>query len=222
MSAVTATAAFGAAFVVTHLALSHPLRRPLSKAFGAAGFQALYSVIALALFGGMIWARRGAGSEPWLWQPRPPAWIVAALLTWLATILFVGSFRRNPAMVTFGPGRDVVIGNPTGVFLITRHPMMWGFALWAVAHMLVHPKPSALAISATVLVLALAGSAGQDVKKRQHLGEAWSEWVSQTSFVPFGRGLAWPGAFAFVGGTLLFLAATWLHPYAVGIWRWFA
>lgn len=220
MSAVAATAGFGAAFIATHLALSHPLRQPLARALGGAGFQALYSIIALALFGGMIWARKGAGSEAWLWQPGELAAIAATLLTWLASILLVGSFRRNPAMVTFGPGKDVRIGEPAGVFRITRHPMMWGFALWAVAHILVHPEPSALVIAVTVLVMALVGSAGQDVKKRRHLGEAWSDWVARTSFVPFGQGLALPGGLALIGGTIFFLIATWAHPQAVGPWRW--
>lgn len=222
MNALAATAAFGAAFIATHLLLSHPLRQPLSRTLGAAGFQGFYSLVAIVLFGGMIWARKGAGPEEWLWQPSGAAATIAALLTWLAAILFVGSFRRNPAMVTFGPGKDVKIGTPGGVFRITRHPMMWGFALWAMAHIIVHAEPSALVIAGTILIMALAGSAGQDVKKRRHLGEAWAEWVRQTSFLPFGRGLAWPGAFATVGGTLLFLGATWAHPYPVGIWRWFA
>ncbi|WP_300974292.1 NnrU family protein [Sphingomonas sp. LHG3406-1] len=116
MSAVGVVAGFGAAFIATHLLMSHPLRQPLSKRLGGAGFQALYSVIALALFGGMIWARKGAGTEAWLWQPSPPMWIAAALLTWFASVLLVGSFRRNPAMVTFGPGSEVRIGQPEGFF----------------------------------------------------------------------------------------------------------
>lgn len=218
MSAVAATAAFGAAFVATHLLLSHALRQPLAKALGGKAFQGVYSLVALATFGGMIWARSNAGSEGWLWQPPAFAWPLAALLTWFASMLLVGSFRRNPAMVTFGPGSEVVIGDPAGVMRITRHPMMWSFALWALSHMLVHPEPSALVVAATVLVMALVGAAGQDVKKRRHLGEAWAEWVRKTSYLPFGRGLAPPGWFAFIGGTLLFLLATWLHPLPVGVW----
>ena len=212
------TAAFGAAFVATHLAMSHPLRQPLARRLGGAGFQALYSLVAIALFGGMIWARKGAGPEPWLWSPAPSTAVIAAVLTLFASMLLVGSVRRNPAMVTLGPGKDVVIGEPVGVFRITRHPMMWSFALWAIAHILVHSEPSALVVALTVLVMALAGSAGQDVKKRRHLGEAWSKWVERTSFFPFGRGLALPGTFASIGGTLLWLGATWAHPIAVGLW----
>ena len=218
MNAAAATAAFGAAFVATHLLMSHPLRQPLARRLGGKGFQGLYSLVALATFGGMIWARSNSGPEDWLWQPPAWGWPVAALLTWFASILLAGSFLRNPSMVTFGPGSEVVIGEPAGVMRITRHPMMWSFALWAIAHMLVQPEPTALIVAGTVLVMALVGSAGQDVKKRRHLGAAWAEWVAKTSFVPFGKGIALPGWLAFLGGTGIFLLATWLHPLPVGVW----
>jgi uncharacterized membrane protein len=218
VNAAALTAAFGAAFIATHLLLSHPLRQPFAKRLGGKAFQGLYSLIALVTFGGMIWARKDAGPEDWLWQPPAFAWPLTALLTWAAGILLAGSFVRNPAMVTFGPGSEVQIGEPAGVMRITRHPMMWSFALWAVSHMLVHPEPSALVVAATMLIMALVGSAGQDVKKRGHLGQAWAEWVAKTSYVPFGRGFALPGWPAFLGGTLIFLLATWMHPLPVGVW----
>jgi uncharacterized membrane protein len=97
------------------------------------------------------------------------------------------------------------------VFAITRHPMMWGFALWAIVHAIVLSTFASLTISATILFLALVGAAGQDRKKARLIGEPWRDWMRRTSFVPFGRGFASPGAFALVGGTLLWLAATWAH-----------
>jgi uncharacterized membrane protein len=96
--------------------------------------------------------------------------------------------------------------------------MMWSFALWALVHLLVHPEPSAIAVALAILVLALVGAAAQDAKKRRQMGECWAEWERQTSFIPFLRGFTLPGWFAFVGGTAIFLAATWLHPLRVGVW----
>ena len=40
--------------------------------------------------------------------------------------------------------------------------------------------------------------------------------------IPFTRGFAYPGTFALLVGTLLYLGITWLHPVRVGVWRWIA
>lgn len=219
MSGTGAVAFFAAAFVLTHLLMSHPLRAPLAARLGPRGFSAAYSAVALATFVPMVLARRNSGPEAPLWSLGEWAWLLAALLMWLGSILFVGSFRRNPAMLQMGR-EPIRIGEPGGVFRITRHPMMWGFGMWAIAHLLVHSEPSAVTVAVAILVLAIAGSLGQDRKKERQLGPEWVTWQSHTSFLPFGRGVRWPGAFAVVGGTVLFLAATWLHPYPVGLWRW--
>ena len=221
MSGTGAVALFAAAFVATHLIMSHPLRAPLVARLGERGFSAAYSAVSFATFIPMVLARRNSGPEPSLWPVPDWAWLVATLLMWFASILLTGSFVRNPATASMA-GAQVRIGEPHGVFQITRHPMMWAFALWALTHMLVHPEPSALIIAAAILVLALAGAAGQDRKKEHQLGEAWSAWERRTSFVPFGRGLASPGLFALLAGTVLFVALTWLHPFPIGVWRWLA
>ena len=82
--------------------------------------------------------------------------------------------------------------------------------------------PKALVFDGAIVLLALAGAAGQDSKKARQLGEDWHDWTAQTAFVPFTRGIGNPGAVALIGGTILFFAATWLHPYHVGFWRWIA
>ena len=205
------------AFVGLHFLLSHPLRDASVRKLGERGFQGVYSVIALLTFGLMIYFYGRIGREPPLWTLPDWAWAVAALVMWLGAIMFAGSFLGNPAL----PGARLERGRaPGGVFAITRHPMMWGFASWAVVHLAVIGTPTALVFDGAILFLAIAGSVGQDAKKAKLMGERFHEWTAQTAFVPFGRGVAWPGTMALVGGTLLFLLATWLHPLPVGIWRW--
>jgi uncharacterized membrane protein len=204
------------AFIGTHFLLSHPLRGPLVRSMGERSFQGLYSLIALILFGAMIYFYRMIGREPPLWDAGQAGWIAGTVLMWLGSILFVGSFIGNPSLV----GARGPTGGPRGVLAITRHPMMWGFAIWAAVHLTVIAMPKALVFDGAIIVLALAGAAGQDRKKADLMGEAWHEWTAQTAFVPFTRGLAYPGTVALVGGSLLFLIATWAHPVPAGIWRW--
>ena len=204
------------AFVGTHFLLSHPLRAPLVRLAGEGVFRGLYSLVALSTLGLMIYFYGAIGREPPLWAAGDAIWLAASVLMWLGSILFVGSFVRNPAL----PGARMPKGPTSGVFRITRHPMMWGFALWAAVHLAVLATPKALVLDGAIILLALLGAAGQDRKKSQLMGERWHEWVAQTAFVPFSRGVANPGLVALLGGTLLFFVATWAHPVPAGFWRW--
>ena len=204
------------AFVVTHFLLSHPLRAPLIGAVGEGLFRGIYSLVALLTFGAAIYFYVRIGREPQLWVAGDALWLLASLLMWIGSILFVGSFIRNPALV----GAGGPSGGPTGVMRITRHPMMWGFALWAIVHLIVVGTAKAMVLDGAILILALAGAAAQDSKKAGLMGERWHEWRAQTAFVPFARGVAYPGIVATIGGTVLFFFATWEHPAPAGFWRW--
>jgi uncharacterized membrane protein len=204
------------AFVGTHFLLSHPLRRPLVGAVGEGPFRGIYALVALITFGLMIYFYHVIGREPPQWDAGEAGWIVGTALMWLASILFVGSFIRNPAF----PGAPGPVGGPSGVFRITRHPMMWSFAIWAAVHLMILGQPKSFVFDGAIILLALGGAAGQDAKKGRAMGDAWHEWTAQTAFVPFTRGLAYPGTVALVGGTIFFLLITWVHPVPAGIWHW--
>lgn len=218
-------------FVGSHLVLSHPLRAPLADRMGDRPFQIVYSIVAIATFILLVQAWRGMPPEPPLWAVGDGLWMLASLIVLFASVLFMGSLIGNPAL----PAPNAAFAAqaaPRGVYAITRHPMMWGFALWAIAHVMVMPTPAQIILSATILFLALAGSAGQDAKKARLMGDSWRHWAARTSFVPFARQITgatpWgdtiPRPHALFGGIVLWVAATWAHGalgYMVaGIWRW--
>ena len=218
-------------FVGTHLVLSHPLREPLAGRMGERPFQAIYSLVAIATLVLVVQAYRGMPPEQPLWAVGDALWALASAIVLLASILFMGSLVGNPALPA--PGAAFTAQKaPRGVFAITRHPMMWGFALWAFAHALVVPTPGQIVLSATIAFLALVGSAGQDVKKAKQMGDAWRHWTARTSYVPFARQIGgaapWgdtiPRGHALLGGIVVWLAATWAHGalgyMAAGLWRW--
>jgi uncharacterized membrane protein len=101
--------------------------------------------------------------------------------------------------------------------------MNWAIILWALVHLSLWWSPRNIIVAAGMLILALAGSVGQDRKKRAVIGRAWQDWEARTSFLPFaalftGR-VAWrnaaPGWIALGGGGALWLAAIWLHQPSV-------
>jgi uncharacterized membrane protein len=205
------------AFVGTHLAMSHPLRTRLVQNLGERGFLLAYSTVSFVTFGWMIVAYMGVNSSAPLWVAPDWWWTVASLIMLAASILLIGSLGRNPAFPHPG-AQPQKIPPPTGVFAITRHPMNWSFMLWALVHISLWGSWRNLIVAAGIFILALAGSVGQDRKKRSSIGPAWLDWEARTSFVPFGALLTgrvrWAAArswIAIAGGFVLWLAITAFH-----------
>jgi uncharacterized membrane protein len=207
-----------AAFVGTHLALSHPLRIRMVGAMGEQGFTILYSLIAAFTLGWIILAWRSVNADVPSWIAPPWAWWAGAAVMLLASILLAGSLFGNPAFPN--PGRQMHAPKEAkGVFAITRHPMNWSFMLWALVHLSLWGSTQNLIVAGGILILAVGGSIGQERKKRALIGPPWREWESRTSFVPFGALLggrakwrnASPGWKALAGGLLFWLAVTWYH-----------
>lgn len=214
--------AANAAFVGSHFAMSHPLRPAMTKALGAAGFQIVYSIVSFATLGWVYFAFKAA----------PPAdlagsgeigWILATLLTLPAMILFAGSLMGNPALPT-PMAQQQALAEPKGVFTITRHPMMWGFSLWALSHMALFWSTRTMITAFAMGFLALVGAHMQDRKKRELMGEAWAQWESRTSYWPKLSGFASAGVLPWALGLGLFAGLSWLHlpmgGIPAGIWRW--
>jgi len=213
------------AFVGSHFALSHPLRAPIVRALGEAGFAILYAVVAVATLGWLALAYRSAPLTLPLWPVGDGLWALATLVMLLAAILLMGSLVRNPAF----PGGGTV-ETERGVFAITRHPMMWSIALWGACHIAVFPVAKNIVVCLAMIVLALVGSALQDFKKARARPDFWPAWETKTSYLPFAAvltGRARLGGFGLhtiLGGLVVWLAATWAHipltGWPAGIWRW--
>lgn len=211
------------AFVGTHFALSHPLRAPLVRTLGASGFLVVYSLVAFATFGWMMFAFRAAPAADMRGRSGEIGWAIATVLTLPALLLFLGSLRGNPALPA--PGADKLAAQePRGVFRVTRHPMMWGFALWAIGHLAIDWSWRTTIVAIAILVLALVGAHLQDRKKEALMGAAWIEWEAKTSYWPRLTALPSAGTVLWLVATVLWLAITWAHIGAAGvpagIWRW--
>lgn len=229
MEGLGPVAAAAAAFMGTHFLLSHPLRKPIVDAVGSTAFLGIYSAVAAATLGWLVLAYLAAPAGAPLWPVGDGLWAVATAVMLLASILLMGSLVRNPALPNPGSPTPVP-AVARGVFAVTRHPMMWSFALWGMCHIAVYPAAANIIVAAAIIILALVGAALQDRKKEALQPDTWPEWEKKTSYWPFGAiitGKARLGGFgmhALAGGLVLWLTATWAHiPLAgwpAGIWRW--
>jgi uncharacterized membrane protein len=215
-------AAANAAFVGSHFAMSHPLRGPMVKALGEKGFTLAYTVVSFATLG---WVAHAFAAAPGADLPTSgdAGWIAASVLTWLAMVLLAGSFVGNPALPT-PMAQAQARAEPKGVFRVTRHPMMWAIGLWALSHLVLFWSTRTMITAAAMGVLALVGARLQDGKKARAMGAAWGEWSSRTSYWPRLERLFSVGALPLAGGTLLWLAGSYIHLWRAdipaGLFRW--
>lgn len=137
--------------------------------------------------------------------------------------MVAGLSTRNPTAVGQGgaAARPDVI---RGVLRITRHPFLWGVALWSVGHILVTGHASALVFFGAFLITALAGAVSIDHKRRRVLGEEWRPFAEHTSNLPFaaiagGRqsiDLAEIGLGRLGGALVVWLLLIGAHPHIFG------
>ena len=206
-----------AAFVVTHIGMATSgVRDGLVTRFGEKGFQGLYALVSFALLGAAMFVYRDL--EPVsAWVAPTGAWHVSTLVMLFASILFVGSVTPANKALAGVPASD---RPASGVLRITRHPMMWSFALWAAVHATLSGSLPTVILAAGIGMLALLGAAHQDFKKRRLMGETWARYERETSYWPFGAQLSgrqpwsavWPGLVPVVGGIALWALLTFVHP----------
>ena len=215
------------AFIAGHELLSHPLRSGLVARIGERGFLLVYTITAAATLG---WA-----VQVWKVVPIDRLWLAPTWLHWVcvglmafAAVLFVGSVTApNPSLMGQNPSTMPAGGPPRGVQRITRHPMMWSFAIWGVVHIILSADSRTIVLASGIIVMALFGAAMQDGKK-QAQNPAYADHMKATGFVPFSAQLAgrapWgsaaPGAVAIGGGLVLWALLVWGHPLVIGLSAW--
>ena len=171
--------------LATHFGLSStPLRAAAVRALGERGFFAAYSLLAVLALAWLVLAWRDAPFVP-LWGRAAWQGLVPVVVMPLALLLVVcGLSQPNPGAV----GGQALIERgtaPRGILRITRNPVMWGFGLWALAHLVPNGDLAALIFFGTVAVLALFGTLAIDAKKARRHGAAWDAFAAETSNLPF-------------------------------------
>lgn len=178
-------AAAGLFFIGIHIFISStPLRGWLIARIGARPYQGFFSLLSLAVIIWLVWAYVMAQRVE-LGQPHVGLTFLAVIAAmgglWLAVL---GVLSPNPTTVD----QEALLQSSTparGIVRVTRHPFMVGFALWALAHMLLNPDTVSLVFFGTFFVLAGLGPWLIDAKKAKAFGDNWPGFASVTSIIPF-------------------------------------
>jgi uncharacterized membrane protein len=172
-------------FVGIHVFISGtPVRGAIVGRIGEQAFRGLFSLLSLV---GLVWMCFAYARAPLipLWGAVAGLHIVALGVTLLA-VLFVTIGLATPSPTVVGGEQQLDAPEPAqGILRITRHPFLWGVALWALMHFLLNGDAASAVLFGALLVLALVGPRSIDAKRRRAFGERWERFVGVTSNVPF-------------------------------------
>jgi uncharacterized membrane protein len=176
-------------FLLLHfLVAGTRLRDTIIAVIGEGTYMGLFSLASVA---GLIWigvafsGARGSPGDTFYWGGAMSMRIVQLFIQFIAVLFIVpGLMTRNPTSVGQGQAsedQDII----QGILRVTRHPFLWGVAIWAFGHLLVDGDLASLILFGTFLVLAVAGTVSIDGKRQRALGATWQEFAQKTSNIPF-------------------------------------
>jgi len=158
------------------------LRGVLVGVLGERGFRALFSLASIAVFVFLIYSFIHAPRSALWYAPQELRWILAALML-PAVFLLLASF----ATVSLRPeDAGTRRGAVRGILRVTRHPMLWSFALWGAIHIAGNGELAAAVFFGTFLLTALAGMPSIDGKAARRNPQAWASFAAASSILPFG------------------------------------
>jgi uncharacterized membrane protein len=209
-------------WIALHIGIAGTRMRDwIVRSIGERPFRGAFSLLSIAA---LVWFSRSYSGAATVLLWRPPSWLVALLVLAMlpACVLFVGSVTTpNPTAI----GGEGSVAEPRGIQRITRHPMLWSFAIWAAVHIIGNGDTASLVFFGAFLVTALAGMPSIDAKLARRDPAAWSPLASSTAIVPFaaiaqGRNrIVWNeiGSWRIGLGLVLWGLLLYLHPIIIGV-----
>jgi len=181
-----------AGFVLIHIGISATgLRTRIVGVVGEWPYRGLFSLASAALLTGMIVGVGQMRADPFdplnepLWSP--PSWLHwpgYALVLLGLSLAFTGLFTPGPTTAGFEKG----LAKPEparGVLRITRHPFLWGVALWGVGHLFLNGERFAVMLFGALALMSVYGARSIDRKGAARDPEGWVKFEDVTSNVPF-------------------------------------
>jgi uncharacterized membrane protein len=162
---------------------------------GTIGENAYLGLFSLASLGVIIWlamsfnaasATMGSSNDPLLYTPGVAVRHLALPIVLLAFLIGVpGLLTANPTSVRqeAAASKDETI---RGILRVTRHPFLWGVAIWSAFHLAANGDEASVVLFGTLLITALLGTFSIDAKRKRKLGAAWNGFATKTSNIPFG------------------------------------
>lgn len=159
-----------------------PLRARMVASVGRRTYLMVYSLVSVLALGWLFHAALQLDFIP-LWDPAPwQAWVTIVLSPIGLVFLLAGLLSPNPASISLRKP-DM---KPGAITTITRHPVLWGFALWAGSHLVPNGDLRSLLLFGALFAFAMVGMLITDRRARRRIGPQWVGIAHRTSILPFG------------------------------------
>jgi uncharacterized membrane protein len=222
MEPMTTLALAAAVFLATHFVPSTPLRPGLVGMLGEKAYLGLYTLVSFAALGWMIWAYVKAPYVRWWVGDEFKVWAVVLMPVSLLLVV-AGGMTKNPSAVR-QESLLRSLGEPRGILRVTRHPIQWGIALWALLHLIARGDAASVIFFGGFALLSILGTILIDARKNRAIGVDWQRFASVTSNLPFVAIIQGRNQFRFeeIGwkrvliGLAAYFVLVFLHPYLFG------
>ena len=187
--------------------------------FGRKIYMSAYSLVSLGLLAWLVTAMINA---PYIgiWATTPLTVAIAIVLMFFSCILLAtGAGRANSLSISFRGGQTDM-DNP-GILALVRHPIIYTFLLWSLAHVIVNGDVIGLVFFGGMLAFSIIGAKVAEKRARNKLSEAEFAELSQVNQGPFGerfkKALSARFAIEVAIGVLLFFVLLIGHEHIIGV-----
>jgi uncharacterized membrane protein len=135
-----------------------------------------------------------------------------------------GLMMANPTSVGQS-GAVAKEGTVRGILRVTRHPFLWGVAIWSAFHLSATGDIASVVLFGTFLVLSILGTFSIDMKRQRKLADQWRAFAQQTSNIPFAAIASGRNSFSaqeyfdwrFFVAVAIFIAVLFTHARVIGV-----
>ena len=195
-----------AVFFGMHLVPGVPgLRRALKAKLGDKGYRGIFTLVSL---GGLGWIIVAHMYAPYVELWSAPDWTrLIPLVALPFALMFLASQRSE------------------GIQAVTRHPMLWGIALWSLSHIAPNGDAASVMMFGAFALYALIDQPLADARLRREEPARWQELAATSSAIPFAAAIAGrtKPSLAKIGylrlgiALLIYVVALFAHEHVIGL-----
>ena len=226
---MTVLLAAGFVFLAIHLLIAGTrVRDAITTTIGEGVYLGLFSAASL---GAIVWLAISYGAASASAQNVRLFELGAGVHDLAIPVMLIAFLIGVPGLMMANPTAVGQAANASqeeavrGILRVTRHPFLWGVAIWSAFHLSTNGELASVILFSTFLLLSVLGTFSIDAKRKRILGEKWAAFAGRTSNIPFAAILSGRNTFKlgeyldwrFFVAVIIFFAVLFVHARLIGV-----